>query len=96
MRHYLLLNTNNLLNHHNLDQTSVEQLELKLLNHESARTNKWNFYGLAFKDENKQDYKIPKLNILKWPTNIKNILVPTVFAPSRELLKTSVYNNKQA
>jgi len=96
IRHYLLLNTNNLLHHHNLDQTSVEQLELKLLNHESARTNKWNFYGLAFKDENKQDYKIPKLNILKWPTNIKNILVPTVFAPSRELLKTSVYNNKQA
>jgi len=33
------------------------------------------------------------LNLLKWPTNI-NKLAFSVFAPSRALLKTNVYDNK--
>jgi len=91
-KQYMLLDS--LQAQHGLDFETNKELQLKILNSESARTNKWNFYGLAFKDENKNVYKIPKLNILKWPTNIKNIIVVSVLAPSRELLKTNIYNNR--
>jgi len=79
---------------HKLDSPTYDALQIKILKHESAKTNKWNFYGLSFKDSKKITYNIPKLNILNWPTNIKKIVVLTVFAPARELLKTSVYDNK--
>lgn len=79
---------------HKLDSATYDALQIKILNHESAKTNKWNFYGLSFIDSQKITYNIPKLNILNWPTNIKKIVVLTVFAPARELLKTSVYDNK--
>jgi len=79
---------------HNLDNKTMNVFKIKSLNHESLRTNKWNFFGLAFKDDKGQQYDIPRLNILKWPTNIKNIVVSTVLAPSRSLLKTNIYTNK--
>ena len=57
--------------------------------------NKWNFYGLAFKDDNGNFYDKPKINILLWPNKVKKLVTATIFAPSRELLKTNYYLNKE-
>lgn len=92
MKHYMLFGE--IGKQHNLDNKTMNVFKIKTLNHESLRTNKWNFFGLAFKDDKGQQYDIPRLNILKWPTNIKNIVLATVLAPSRSLLKTNFYTNK--
>jgi RNA-directed DNA polymerase len=94
MKHFMLFCVAGIEKQHNLDSKTMASFKLKALNHESLRTNKWNFFGLAFKDYQGQTYEIPKLNVLKWPTNIKNIIVATVLAPSRSLLKTNYYTNK--
>lgn len=80
---------------YNLDDRVFEELRVRLLNSESYRTNRWCFFGLAFKDSKNQKYEIPRINILNWPTNIKNILVATILAPPRNPLQTSIYDNKE-
>jgi RNA-directed DNA polymerase len=57
--------------------------------------NKWNFYGLAFKDGNGNFYDKPKINILLWPNKVNKLVTATIFAPSRELLKTNYYLKKE-
>lgn len=91
-KQYMLLDR--LQEQYGLDYETNKELQMNIFKNESAKKNKWNFYGLAFKDGNKNLYKRPKLNILNWPSNIKNITVLSVLAPSRELLKTNFYNNR--
>jgi hypothetical protein len=93
-KQYLLLDS--LQEQHGLDFETNKKLQFKILNNESAKTNKWNFYGLALKDRNNNLYKIPKLNILKWPNKIKSIIgFSVVDTPTdREILKTNIYNNR--
>jgi RNA-directed DNA polymerase len=57
--------------------------------------NKWTFFGLAFKDSNGNFYDEPRINILLWPNKIKKLVTATLFAPSRELLKSNYYLNKE-
>jgi len=117
MKHYFLLEE--LKEHHNIESTLLTRKNVSLTK------NKWNFYGLAYKDNHSPPggpwfifnkpwtinlfkingprgapggegkiYRVPKLNILYWPTNIKTLVTATVFTPSLELLRTNYYNNK--
>lgn len=94
MKQYMLFDE--IQDQHSLSSSVMETLNLRAKNHESLRSNKWNFFGLAFKDEKGNLYEIPKLNVLKWPTNIKNIIVATVLAPARELLLSTPYLDKES
>lgn len=87
MKHYFLLSE--LKNHHQVEPTIL------LKKNKSLTSNKWNFYGLAYKDDKNNLYSKPKLNILYWPSNIKTLVTATVFTPSLELLKTNYYNNRE-
>jgi len=86
MRQYFLLNS--LPEQHKLNP------ELLIKVNPSILQNKWNFFGLAFKDSKGKLYEKPKINILLWPNKIKKLITATVFTPSRELLSTSWYLNK--
>jgi RNA-directed DNA polymerase len=87
MRQYFLLSL--LPQHHNL------RPELLLKVNPNILQNKWNFYGLAFKDANGKLYAKPKINVLLWPNKIKKLVAATVFTPSREALATSWYLKRE-
>jgi hypothetical protein len=37
-------------------------------------------------------YKKPKVSFLIWPTNIKKLVVATVFSPGQKVLSTNYYS----
>ena len=88
MRQHFLLST--LPRQYNLKPEFLLKVKSEILK------NKWNFYGLAFKDGNGNLYERPKINILLWPNKIKQLVTATIFTPRRELLGTSWYVNKEA
>jgi len=87
MRQYFLINL--LPEQYNLEPEILLKVKPGILK------NKWNFYGLAFKDCNGNLYDKPKINILLWPNKIKKLVTATIFTPSRELLGTNWYLNKE-
>lgn len=50
-----------------------------------------NFYGIARKSTEGCCYKVPRINVLLWPTSIKNIKMATIFTPKKKLLVNSYY-----
>lgn len=67
----------------------------KINGFEQVVKNKWNFYGLVFKDTQGNKYNIPRISILLWPTSIKNIVTSTVFVPKLTLLKVNYYLHRE-
>lgn len=59
------------------------------------KKNRWNFYGIVWQKTERFFYKIPRINILLWPTNIKNIKIATIFAPKKELLLNNYYSKQE-
>jgi len=86
MRQYFLLSS--LPEQHKMSTESLIKLNPSILQ------NKWNFFGLAFKDGDVKYYVKPKINILLWPNKVKKLITATIFTPSRILLSTSWYLNK--
>lgn len=87
MKHYFLLSY--IKTHHNLDIGYISHINPYILR------NKWNLYGIAFKDDKGNLYKKPKLNILLWPNIINKLVTSTIFAPSAALLSSNYYINKE-
>lgn len=59
-----------------------------------TQKNKWNFYGIARKSFEGHYYEVPRINVMLWPTSIKEVAVATVFVPNNKLLASSYYLNQ--
>ncbi len=87
MKQYFLLSE--LKTQHGLNIEEILKFNPQVVN------NKWNLYGLSFKDGKGNMYKKPKLNILLWPNTINRLVTATIFTPPLKLLNSSYYNNKE-
>jgi 5-methylcytosine-specific restriction endonuclease McrA len=85
----------NLSKEHDLEN-NLEVIEyiLKITSMKQIQQNKWNFYGIACKSAEGYIYKIPRINVMLWPTSIKEIAVATAFVPKKNLLTCSYYLNQ--
>ena len=82
--------------HHSLPKSREwDEYFKKITRLEQVVKNKSNFYGIAFKDFKGSNYKCPRINILLWPTYIKNIVTSTVLVPKLRLLKENYYINRE-
>jgi RNA-directed DNA polymerase len=89
-KHYFLLK--NLLEEHDLKENpKIVDYIAKKVSSPQTRRNKWNFYGIARKSWEGHSYEVPRINVLLWPTSIKNIVVASSFVPSTKLLASSYY-----
>lgn len=66
----------------------------KITSMKQIQQNKWNFYGIARKSAKGYTYKIPRINVMLWPTSTKKIVVATAFVPKKNLLTCSYYLNQ--
>ena len=78
-----------------LGRKEMIELMAKSNYNEQLKANRWNFHGIAKRDSEGRTYKMPKLNVLIWPDRVKEMVTATVFAPGRELLRGSYYQNKE-
>jgi len=58
---------------------------------DQIQKNRWNFFGITWQKIEKSFYKIPRINVLLWPTNIKKIKLATIFVPKKEILISNFY-----
>lgn len=89
-KHYFLLE--NLLEEHDLKKNpKIINYIAKKVSSPQVRQNKWNFYGIARKSWEGYSYEVPRINVLLWPTSIKNIVVASSLVPDTKLLASSYY-----
>jgi RNA-directed DNA polymerase len=89
-KHYFLLE--NLLEEHDLKENpKIINYIAKKVSLPQVRQNKWNFYGIARKSWEGYSYEVPRINVLLWPTSIKNIVVASSLVPDTKLLASSYY-----
>jgi len=89
-KHYFLLE--NLLEEHDLKKTpKMVDYIAKKVSSPQVKQNKWNFYGIARKSREGRSYEVPRINVLLWPTSIKNIVVASSLVPNTKLLASSYY-----
>lgn len=77
----------NVVEQHNLKNNPkfIEYIKnIKSIN--QIQQNRWNFYGIAWQSTKGFFFKIPKINVLLWPTSIK---VATIFAPKKKFFKNN-------
>ena len=92
-KHYFLLE--NLLEEHDLiNNPKTLDYIAKLTSLRQVQQNKWNFYGIARKSWEGYVYETPRINVMLWPTSIKNIVVATSLIPNKKLLAGSYYLNR--
>ena len=92
-KHYFLLE--NLLEEHNLEDTpKIVDYIASISSMKQVQQNRWNFYGIARKSAEGYTYKVPRINVMLWPTSIKDIKVASVFVPNKNLLASSYYLNQ--
>lgn len=92
-KHYLLLE--NFLEKHDLDKNpKIVDYITKITSMQQIQKNKWNSYGIARKSFEGYVYQVPRINVMLWPTSIKNIVTATVLVPNKKLLACSYYLNK--
>ena len=89
-KHYFLLE--NLLEEHDLKEApKMLDYIAKKVSSSQVKQNKWNFYGIARKSWEGYSYEVPRINVLLWPTSIKNIVVASSLVPNTKLLASSYY-----
>jgi hypothetical protein len=89
-KHYFLLE--NLFSEHDLKKNSkIIDYVAKKVSLPQVKQNKWNFYGIARKSQEGYSYEVPRINVLLWPTSIKNIVVASSLVPNIKLLSSSYY-----
>jgi RNA-directed DNA polymerase len=85
----------NLLKVHDLENNlKITEYISKLTSIKQVQRNKLNFYGVARKSAEGFKYETPRINIMLWPTAIKDIRVATFFVPNKNLLASSYYLNQ--
>lgn len=89
-KHYFL--AENLLEESDLKKSSkIIDYIAKKVSSPQVKQNKWNFYGIARKSWEGYSYEVPRINVLLWPTSIKNIVVASSLVPNTKLLASSYY-----
>jgi RNA-directed DNA polymerase len=92
-KHYFLME--NLSKEHDLENNpEVIEYISKITSMKQVQQNKWNFYGITRKSAEGYTYKIPRINVMLWPTSIKEVAVATAFVPKKNLLTCSYYLNQ--
>ena len=92
-KHYFLIE--NLLEEHGLnDDPKIIKYLATITSMNQVQQNKWNFYGIARKSSEGYYYEVPRVNVMLWPTSIKDIKVATTFVPKKKLLTCSYYLNQ--
>ena len=66
---------------------------VKITSVQQVQKNKWNFYGITRKSSEGFMYEVPRINILVWPTSIKNIVTAAALVKNKKLLTCSYYLN---
>jgi RNA-directed DNA polymerase len=91
-KHYFLIE--NFLEEHDLkDNSKIVDYITNITFINQIQRNKWNFYGSARKCAEGYFYKIPRINVMLWPTSVKKIVVATTFVPKINILACSYYLN---
>lgn len=92
-KHYFLIE--NLLEEHDLENNpKMVDYIASISSIKQVQQNRWNFYGIAGKSSEGYKYEIPRINVMLWPTSIKDIKVASVFVPNKTLLAYSYYLNQ--
>ena len=92
-KHYFLIE--NFLDEYVLkDNPKITNYIANITSMKQVQQNKWNFYGIAHKSFEGYYYKIPRINVMLWPTSIKDVIVATTFVPNKKLLACSYYLNQ--
>lgn len=92
-KHYFL--SENLLEEHDLKENSkIVDYIAKITSMQQVQQNRWNFYGISRKSSEGYVYEVPRINIVLWPTSIKNIVTATTLVLNKKLLACSYYLNK--
>jgi hypothetical protein len=92
-KHYFLIE--NLLEEHDLkDNLKIIKYLANITSMKQIQRNKWNFYGIARKSFKGYYYKVPRINVMLWPTSIKNVIKATTFVVDKKLLACSYYLNQ--
>lgn len=90
MKQYFLIS--DIYETHELSDLATEAIKNKIKWH---NLDKWTFYGLAFKDDKGQNYKIPKVNWVHLPGKKVRTVVASSLVPSTSLLNANFYLNKE-
>jgi RNA-directed DNA polymerase len=92
-KHYFLME--NFLDEHDLkDNPKITKYIANITSMKQVQQNKWNFYGIARKSFEGFYYEVPRINVLLWPTLIKDVIIATTFVPNKKLLACSYYLNQ--
>lgn len=92
-KHYFLIE--NLLEDHGLENNpKIVDYIASISSMKQVQQNRWNFYGIASKSAEGYRYEVPRINVMLWPTSIKDIKVASLFVPNKKLLASSYYLNQ--
>jgi hypothetical protein len=90
MKQYFLIS--DIYKTHELSALAIKAIKNKIKWH---KLDKWTFYGLAFKNDKGQIYKIPKISWVHWPNKKVKTIVASSLVPSTFLLNANFYLNEQ-
>ena len=90
MKQYFLIS--DLYQTHELSDSTSKAIKDKLKWYNFA---KWTFYGLAYKNDRGQRYKIPKINWAYFPSDKIKTMVASALVPDMTLLRGNFYLNEE-